>query len=400
MWAITGYNAFMADTKTMKILGLDVDVQAFSGLLLLACAVLALALANGPWGDWYEHLLHHQYLKLAFDGEVLLKKSLNHWINDGLMALFFFYVGLEVKRELTLGHLNTPKKMMLPLVAAAGGMIFPGLIYAAIAWDDAASLRGWAVPTATDIAFALGMLALLGNKVPTSLRVFLLALAIFDDLGAIIIIALFYTADIQPPNLAWATLFVGCLLVMNRAGVNRGAPYILVGILLWFCVLKSGVHATLAGVITALCVPISSKKNEQCLAKDMEEDLAGLSNFAILPLFALANAGVRIPVLSWEIFVAPVTLGVTLGLLFGKGLGITFSSWLAVHLGAAHLPKGVTWSHIFGVALLAGVGFTMSLFIATLGFGSGLLLTEAKIGVLIGSTLSVVLGLLLLRRTL
>jgi len=334
-------------------------------------------------------------------GTFAIAKPLLLWINDGLMAVFFFMVGLEIKREILEGSLQEPSRIAVPFLAAVGGMAVPALIFTFFNWGDSAAMQGWAIPAATDIAFALGILSLLGPRVPTALKVFLLALAIIDDLGAIIIIALFYTSDLSLISLGVAAVAIVILLVMNRLGVVNNTAYILVGIILWTAVLKSGVHATLAGVILGLIIPLSRNKTS---FHALEHSLHAPVNFVILPLFAFANAGIDFGAMHPDDLTNSVTLGIALGLFFGKQAGIFLFSSLAIWLGLGRLPEGVSWSQLYGVSVLSGIGFTMSLFIGSLAFecSSGVCfdLVDERLGILMGSLLSGVVGYVLLRRTL
>jgi NhaA family Na+:H+ antiporter len=365
--------------------------QSAAGLVLIATAAVALVIANSPLGPGYEALLH------AYFGPL----SVMHWINDGLMALFFLLVGLEIKREMLDGQLSTWSRRILPGIAALGGMAVPALFY--IAFNMGATARGWAIPAATDIAFALGVISLLGSRVPASLRIFLAALAIIDDLGAVIIIAFFYTANLSLIDLAGAAVVVALLFTLNRRGVRRLLPYLLLGALLWLLVLRSGIHATLAGVILALTIPLDvTRSQSDCDATSplhrLEHALYVPVGFLIVPLFALANAGVPFLNLPAEALASPVTLGVASGLLLGKPVGVFGLSYLAVRLGLADAPAHASRLQMFGVALLCGIGFTMSLFIALLAFpASPLLVAEAKIGILAGSLASGLLGYAVLR---
>ena len=368
-------------------------LEAASGILLAAATLLALLLANSPLQGLYLRFLDTPVAVRA--GTFAIDKPLLLWINDGLMAVFFFLVGLELKRESEEGELARVSQVVLPAVAAAGGMAVPAAIYAWINWGDPLTLPGWAIPAATDIAFALGVLSLLGGRVPSSLKVFLLTLAILDDVGAIAIIALFYTDNLVAGSLVVAGAAMVVLLLMNRSGVRSTAPYILVGIVLWASVLKSGVHATLAGVALAFFIPREA-------ARSLENDLHPAVSYAILPLFAFANAGLAFEGISLSSYLRPLPLGIVSGLVVGKTLGVFGSAWLAIRLGAARLPEGASWSALLGVALLCGIGFTMSLFIAGLAF-EGLGLEYAKLtqlGILTGSLVSATAGYLVLRAVL
>nr|WP_082666062.1 Na+/H+ antiporter NhaA [Aureimonas sp. AU4] len=362
------------------------------GLVLMASAALALVVANSPAGPAYFAALH------AYVGPL----SLLHWINDGLMALFFLLVGLEIKRELLDGQLRSWSDRVLPGLAAIGGMAVPALLYVAVNRQSPGTLPGWAIPTATDIAFALGVLALLGSRVPVSLKVFLTALAILDDLGAVVVIALFYTADLSWPMLGGAAVVVAILVALNRAGVQRLAPYHGLGAVLWFLVLQSGVHATIAGVVLALTIPLRTSPGKPDAATSplhrLEHALLPWSAYLVLPLFGFANAGVSLAGFTGSMLLAPVTLGVALGLFLGKQLGVFGTVWLAVRLRLAQRPAGASWRQVYGVALLCGVGFTMSLFIGLLAFASRPELeAETKVGVLLGSLLSMAAGAIVLR---
>jgi Na+:H+ antiporter, NhaA family len=366
--------------------------EAAGGLVLMVVAVLALVVANSPLAPAYFTMLKTYVLGL----------SILHWINDALMAVFFLMVGLEIKREILDGQLSTWPRRILPGIAAAGGMIAPALIYAAFNLGDAATLRGWAIPAATDIAFALGVLALLGPRVPVSLKVFLAALAILDDLGAVAVIALFYTADLSllMLGLAGATLLV--LFALNRSGVRVLWPYLLLGTVLWFFVLRSGVHATLAGVALAIAIPIRLTPGQPEAVDSplhrLEHALHPWITFAVVPIFGFANAGVSFSGLSLSTFLAPVPLGIALGLFVGKQLGVFGFAFVAIRARWVDLPANATWPQLYGVSLLCGIGFTMSLFIGLLAFPSSPELQDAtKIGVLAGSVMSGLAGALLLR---
>ncbi len=370
--------------------------EASGGIVLFAAAVTALLLANSPIGPAREELLH---LEVGFHaGSIWLEKSLLHWINDGLMAIFFFLVGLEIKRELLIGELSRLKQASLPLFAAIGGMIVPALIYLVFNYTDPQAIAGWAIPSATDIAFAVGVMALLGSRVPAALKIVLLALAIIDDLGAIIIIALFYTAGLSMPALMLAGTGIVVLAILNQRGVTSVAPYVLAGIFIWACVLKSGVHATLAGVVTALAIPLNEREESGSLATELQERLHPWVTFAVLPLFAFANAGVSLAGVTWQTAMGPIPLGIALGLIIGKPLGIFTFSMLAIAAGVARLPDGVRGVQLLGVGILAGIGFTMSLFIGTLAFPDPAYGAQVRLGVLGGSVVSAIAGYVLLSR--
>ncbi|WP_428410048.1 Na+/H+ antiporter NhaA [Hyphococcus sp.] len=365
--------------------------DALVGLILIAAALFAMLASNGAWSRYYDMFLSTPAAVQI--GAFAIEKPLLLWINDGLMAAFFFLVGLEVKREILRGELSSLDKAALPVFAAIGGMAVPALIYAAFNWADPATLRGWAIPAATDIAFALGFLALVSMGAPASLKIFLLAVAIIDDLGAIAIIALFYTADLSVEMLAFATAGVALLAALNLAGVKRASPYIFIGALVWAFVLKSGVHATLAGVVTALMIPMDGKTaNDASPLKKLEHGLHPWVIFLVLPLFAFANAGLSLTNFTASALFAPVTIGVALGLCVGKPLGVLGAAAIAVRLGWAKLPKGVNWLHMAGVAALTGIGFTMSLFIGGLAFSDATMLNHVRLGVLAGSLVSGLTG--------
>jgi NhaA family Na+:H+ antiporter len=363
---------------------------------MLAAAV-ALGVANSPLAATYT-VFFETHLIIGF-GDYKLDKALLHWINDGLMAIFFLLVGLEIKREVLRGELSSPSKAALPVIAAIGGMAAPALVYALFTLGDPIALRGWAIPAATDIAFALGILMLLGARAPLSLKIFLTALAIIDDLGAIVIIALFYTEDLSMMALYAGLACVAVLVTLNVAGVRKTAPYVVVGIILWVCVLKSGVHATLAGVALALAIPLGGRgKDERDMAGHLEHELHPWVAFAILPLFAFANAGVSLGGLTFGDLLAPVPLGIALGLFVGKQLGVMGCVYLGHKAKLCRLPEDVTWMHIYGVALLTGIGFTMSLFIGMLAFEHHpQFADDVRLGVLGGSILSGIAGYVVLR---
>jgi NhaA family Na+:H+ antiporter len=372
---------------------------AAGGMVLMLAAALALALANSPLAWAYDALLSTPAVIQI--GALELNKPLLLWINDGLMAIFFFLVGLEIKREVFEGRLSNGRQAGLPVVAALGGMIVPALIYIALNSGDATALKGWAISAATDIAFALGVLALLGPRVPPALKVFLLALAIIDDLGAIIIIALFYTSKLSLLALAVCGIGIAALAYLNLRNVTRIMPYVLIGLVVWVCVLKSGVHATLAGVAVALFIPLRSTNDEGLSPlKEAEHGLAPWVAFGVMPIFAFANAGVSLQGLSLSDLMAGIPLGIALGLFIGKQLGIMSFVWVGVKLGIARLPDGVTWLQIYGVSMLAGIGFTMSLFIGSLAFSDPEHAAAVRIGVLTGSILSAITGAFVLRAAL
>ncbi|MFZ1344388.1 Na+/H+ antiporter NhaA [Thiothrix eikelboomii] len=373
-------------------------LESASGILLVIAAVLAMLVVNSPLKDWYELLLNTPVAVQI--GALKIAKPLLLWVNDGLMALFFLTVGLEIKREVVDGELSDLSKAALPVIAAIGGMLAPALVYALINYDDSQAMRGWAVPTATDIAFALGVLSLLGKQVPASLKLFLLTLAIVDDLGAIVIIAVFYTTQLSALSLSVAAGALLVLFILNRRGVLSLTPYLLVGLVMWIAVLKSGVHATLAGVLLAFFIPLRAPEDsEHTLAERLEHDLHGSVVYVILPLFAFMNTGVSLAGLSFHSILEPIPLGIAAGLFIGKQLGIFGACWLAIKLKLAQLPTGVGFWELYGVAILGGIGFTMSLFISSLAFQQEgeALVTNDRLGILVGSILSAVIGYLVLK---
>lgn len=412
--------------------------EASSGILLLIFTIVALLWANSAWSDTY-NLIWTRKLTIGY-GDFLLSKPLLLWINDGLMAIFFFVVGLEIKREVLIGELASFRKAILPVAAAIGGMVFPALIYAAFNYGGGGS-RGWGIPMATDIAFALGVLALLGKRVPVSLKIFLTAVAVVDDLGAVLMIAIFYTADIIWIHLAIAAVILVALVIANRLGVRNPIVYSILGFGLWLAFLRSGVHATVAGVLLAMTIPSRARINDRQFVKHsrtiidefeeadegdeylnesqrsslhvledlvehakaplqrLEYELHPWVAYAIMPLFALANAGVALGSGFATVFSDRISLGVIFGLIIGKQVGITLLSWLVVKGKLADLPEGVNWRHIYGVSWLAGIGFTMSLFISSLAFGVSSLLETAKFGTLIASLIAGIVGIIILRGT-
>ncbi|MFJ3526173.1 Na+/H+ antiporter NhaA [Pseudomonas sp. NPDC090203] len=368
------------------------QLEAAGGLLLIAAAALALLINNSPLSWLYNGLLDTPVV--AQIGALKIAKPLLLWINDGLMALFFLLIGLEVKREVLQGHLSRPSQIVLPGVAAIGGMVVPALIYWALNKDVPAAMSGWAIPMATDIAFALGVLALLGKRVPVSLKLFLMTLAIIDDLGAIIVIALFYSGELSTLSLSLAGASILALIAMNRLGVTKLAPYLLVGLVLWVCVLKSGVHATLAGVVLAFCIPLKSTGQTASALQTLEHALHPWVAYAILPLFAFANAGVSLTGVSLDSFTHHVPMGIAAGLLLGKMLGVFGLTWLAIKTGMATLPAGSNWGQVLGVSILCGIGFTMSLFVGSLAFvpGQSEFAGVDRMGILTGSILAALIG--------
>ncbi len=364
--------------------------EATAGLVLVLAAAAALIITNIGYADAYHHFLE---LPVSVHlGSIGLDKHLIHWINDGLMAIFFFLVGLEIKREVLEGNLSSREQITLPAIAAIGGMVAPALIYVFFNWGNPATIGGWAIPAATDIAFALGALALIGSRVPLSLKIFLLTLATLDDLGAIIIIAIFYTSDLSLVGFGLAGVALAGLIVLNRLKVDRTAPYVFFAIAMWVFVLQSGVHATLAGVAVALTIPLKRRDGSDFI-HGLEEALHPYVKFLILPLFAFANAGIPLAGFSLATVMQSVPLGITAGLVLGKPIGIVAAVVAGVALGAAKLPEQATWVHVIGVACLAGIGFTMSLFIGTLAFNSPEQIDAVRVGVIAGSVLSSLFGL-------
>lgn len=373
-------------------------LEASSGILLLIAAVLAMVAENTALSIYYDALLGIP-VEIRI-GEFHIAKPLLLWINDGLMAIFFFLIGLEVKREILGGELSDPARIVLPIIAAVGGMIVPAAIYATINWGDPVAMKGWAIPSATDIAFALAVLALLGSRIPNALKLFLMTLAIIDDLGAIIIIAIFYTADLSLYSLSIAGVSIALLYYMNRRGVLSIAPYLLVGVVLWAAVLKSGVHATLAGVLIALFIPFKKEPgHDKTQLEVLEDDIHPMVVYGILPLFAFANTGVSFAGLSIDSLLHSVPLGIATGLFIGNQIGVFGLSWLAVKSGLAKLPQDTNWLQLYGVSALCGIGFTMSLFISSLAFEQGGpdFAIDDRLGILVGSIASAVLGYVILR---
>ena len=381
--------------KTLSRVQTFMKLEASAGLVLMGIALLAMVAANSPLAPFYDGFLNTN-VRIGVGAAEISKPALL-WINDGLMAIFFFLVGLEIKREVLTGELSSFDKAALPVLAAIGGMIVPGLVFVALNWGTVENLQGWAIPTATDIAFALGILALLGSRVPVALKVFLLAVAIIDDLGAILIIAVFYTSELSTNALTLSMLGFALAVALNRMGVQRIAPYLIVGVFMWVFVLKSGVHATLAGVLIALTIPLKEKNGDKALLLRIEHGLHPWVAFLILPIFAFANAGVGLTGLTVGDFTQPLTLGIIAGLFLGKQAGVLFVTWIGVKSGLAKLPDEVTWRHIYGVACLTGVGFTMSLFIGSLAFGNDDTMNAVRLGVVAGSVLSGLLGFAVLR---
>ncbi|GAA5624752.1 Na(+)/H(+) antiporter NhaA [Brucella sp. NBRC 12953] len=377
--------------RPVSIMRRFLDSESAGGIVLMAAAALALIVANSPFSKAYFGALQ------SYIGPL----SLSHWINDALMAIFFLLVGLEIKREFLDGQLASWPNRILPGIAAAGGVVVPALIFVAFNYNDPEKVHGWAVPSATDIAFALGVLSLLGSRVPSSLKVFLATLAILDDLAAVIIIAIFYTAEISMPYLGAAFATAAVLFAMNRLGVMKLLPYLIGAAILWFFVLNSGVHATVAGVVAALMIPLKPAKAKPddmtSPLHTLEHALAKPVAFFIVPVFGFANAGISFTGMTPSIIFDTLPLGIMLGLFVGKQLGVFGAAWLAIKTGLAQRPMGASWGQIYGVSLLCGIGFTMSIFIGLLSYQSELLQAETKIGVLTGSALSAICGYVLLR---
>ena len=366
-------------------------LEAASGLVLLISAAIALIISNSNFSSLYFGTLQ-SYLFIGINN-IGLKMSLHHWINDALMAVFFFFVTLEIKREFVLGELSSPKQALLPIIAAIGGMLVPALIYIYINFGNGDTINGWAIPSATDIAFSLGVLSLLGSRVPISLKVFLTALAIIDDLGAIIIIAFFYAGDLSIKYLSLLLLTFIVLLILNKSGVKKFLPYLILGLILWFFTYQSGVHATISGVLLATVIPHRKKNKEYSLLTKIEHNISSYVAFGIMPLFALANAGVSLDGINLESLLSPVPLGIVLGLFVGKQIGVFLFSIIAIKLKIAQMPNNANWMSFYGVGILAGIGFTMSLFIGNLAFVENIeYIDSVKIGVLTGSLLSTLVG--------
>ena len=370
-------------------------LEAASGLVLLIAAIIALIISNSNFSDLYFRVLE-QYLFIGIN-TFGLKLSVHHWINDALMAIFFFFVTLEIKREFIQGELSNLKKALLPIIAAVGGMLIPAFFYIVINLDNSETLNGWAIPSATDIAFSLGILSLLGSRVPISLKIFLTALAIIDDLGAILIIAFFYSGDLSISYLSLILISYILLLTLNNFGYKKFLPYLIIGIFMWYFTYKSGIHATIAGVLLASTIPHRQKNKDFSLLVKIEHLISPYVAFLIMPLFAFANAGVSLNGLTLSSLMLPVPLGILSGLFFGKQIGVMLFSYISVKLKIAQLPDNSNWSSLYGVSILTGIGFTMSLFVGNLAFAENTQYIDGvKIGVLAGSLLSTLFGYFLL----
>jgi len=375
-------------------------LEASGSLLLIIAAALAMILQNSPLADVYQSFLDTPVAIQV--GALEIAKPLFLWVNDGLMAVFFFMIGMEVKREIVIGELSNPRQIVLPLIGGIGGIALPALIYFVVTQGDDVAMQGWAIPTATDIAFALGILALVGSRVPAALKLLLMSIAIIDDIGAIVIIALFYTNELSATSLAVAAAAIGVLGLLKIRGVTEVMPYIVVGIVLWVAVLKSGVHATLAGVILGFFIPLQATDpdGEQHYPLDrLVHELHPIVAFGILPLFAFANAGINFEGMSIDSLFTGIPLAIMLGLFLGKQLGVFAFIWLAIRIGLSELPKDTSWGQIYGVAILCGVGFTMSLFIGSLAFEeSGLGYSRPdRLGIIVGSLIAGLVGFIVLR---
>jgi len=370
-------------------------LEAASGLVLLIAAIFALVISNSNLSELYFHVLE-EYLFIGIN-EFGLKMSVHHWINDALMAVFFFFVTLEIKREFIQGELSNIKQALLPIIAAVGGMLVPALFYVFINWGNSVTMGGWAIPSATDIAFSLGILSLLGSRVPLSLKVFLTALAIIDDLGAILIIAFFYSGDLSIPYLSLILLSYIFLLILNKFSVKIFAPYLIIGLFMWFFTYKSGIHATIAGVLLASIIPHRIKDKDFSLLVKIEHAISPYVAFVIMPIFAFANAGVNLEGLSLSSLMSPVPLGILCGLFFGKQIGVLLFSYISIKFKFAEPPNNSNWLSLYGVSILTGIGFTMSLFVGNLAFVENIQYIDGvKIGVLTGSLLSTIFGYLVI----
>ena len=375
------------------------EFEAAGGIVLALAAIAAMIIANTPLNVWYESFIH---APVAIQiGSFEIAKDAHHWINDGLMAIFFFLVGLELKREVLIGELSNVKQIILPAGAAIGGMVFPAIVYLIFHYNEPEYWKGWAIPAATDIAFALGILSLLGSRVPNSLKVFLVSIAIFDDIGAILIIALFYTSELSLSSIALAGLCLPFLYLLNRRNVTNIAPYLIIGLVMWVFVLKSGIHATLAGVVLALFIPMFDKTDpEHSPLEELEHSLQDIVSFAILPLFAFANSGISLKGAGLADLFHSVPLGIAAGLFIGKQIGVMVACWLIFKLGVSKMPNGMNFQQIYGAALLCGVGFTMSLFIGGLAFAGDSYVFDERLGIIMGSIVSGIAGYIMLKVTL
>ena len=371
------------------------QLEAASGLVLLIAAILALMISNSSFSEIYFHSLE-KYLFIGIN-DFGLKLSVHHWINDALMAIFFFFVTLEIKREFIQGELSNFKKALLPIIGAVGGMLVPALFYIVINFGNPETLNGWAIPSATDIAFSLGILSLLGSRVPISLKIFLTALAIIDDLGAILIIAFFYSGDLSISYLSLILISYICLLILNQIKIKKFLPYLIIGLFMWFFTYQSGIHATIAGVLLASTIPHRKKNKDFSLLIKLEHSISPYVAFMIMPLFAFANAGVSLNGLTFSSLLLPVPLGIVAGLFVGKQIGVMLFSYISVKLKIAQMPDRATWSSLYGVSILTGIGFTMSLFVGNLAFVENTQYIDGvKIGVLVGSLMSTLFGYFLL----
>lgn len=390
--------AALLEPEEPSIVDEFLKLEAAGGIILIIAALTALILANTPLSVYYDLLLSTPVAVQV--GTLEVAKPLLLWINDGLMAIFFFLVGLELKRELLEGELSELENILMPAIGAVGGILVPGLIYTWANWGNDVAMQGWAIPTATDIAFALGILSLLGSRIPTSVKIFLTSLAIFDDIAAIVIIAIFYTDNISTLALYFVIMCLPILLYLNLRGTDTKFPFILIGTLMWIAMLKSGIHATLTGVIVALFIPLrSAKGSKDSMLKSLEHDLHGTVAFFVLPLFAFANAGISLSNVGAEQLLHPVPMGIALGLFLGKQLGIFSLCWIAIRLGITKLPENMTYGSLYGTAALCGIGFTMSLFIGSLAFeATGVnSVFDERLGIIIGSAVSGIVGYIVLR---
>lgn len=388
----------MLQAKEPSVLDEFLNLESAGGIMLIVAALSALILANTPLSVYYDLLLSTPVAVQI--GTLEIAKPLLLWINDGLMAIFFFLIGLELKRELVEGELSKPENIIMPAIGATGGILVPGLIYTWLNWGDDVAMQGWGIPTATDIAFALGILSLLGSRIPLSVKVFLTSLAIFDDVAAIVIIAIFYTDNISTLALYFVVLCLPLLLYLNLRGTDTKFPFLFIGTLMWIAMLKSGIHATLTGIIVALFIPLKcAEGSKDSMLKILEHDLHGTVAFFVLPVFAFANAGINLTHVGAEQLLHPVPMGIAVGLFLGKQLGIFSLCWIAIRLGITKLPDGMTYGSLYGTAALCGIGFTMSLFIGALAFeATGVnSIFDERLGIIVGSVVSGIVGYLVLR---